>query len=156
MARRERASVAPAGRRADDGQVTLLVICFAVIVLLLIVVAVNAAKVFLAERDLAAAVDAASAAAAQAVAESAVYGGEPGASLPIDPAGASAAVGSYLDAAGLGEDFDDLRIVSVVTDGTTVTVTLAASVGMPFASVLPGGQHSYGISATASARSPFR
>jgi hypothetical protein len=158
MARGSPVAAAPPERPRppDDGQVTLLIVCFAVIVLLLIVVAVNASKVFLAERDLGAAADAASAAAAQAVAEAAVYEGPPGELLPIDPAGASAAVGSYLDAAKLAERFEGLRVVAVTTDGATVTVTLAASVAMPFGSVLPGGEHSYGISATASARSPLR
>ena len=143
-------------RPSDSGQVTILIIGFAVIVLLLIVVVVNASRVFLAQRDLAAAADAASAAAAQAVLESAVYTGSPGQALPLDPTGATAAARAYLVAADIAGEFDDLTLVSVTTDGVSVTVTLAANISMPFTAVLPGdGDRSYTITASATARSPF-
>jgi uncharacterized membrane protein len=144
-------------RTGDDrGQVTLLIIGFAVIVLLLIVVAINASRVFLAQRDLSAAADGASTAAAQSVSEQVVYGGEPGELLPIDAQAAAAAAANYLATAGIDDRFDDLALVSVTTDGTTVTVTLAARVHLPMSAVLPGdGDGSYTITSTASARSPF-
>lgn len=134
----------------------MLVIGFALIVLLLLVVVVSASRVYLTQRDLMAATDAAAASAAQAVSEPAVYGGEIGAELPVDPGGAQARVTEYVGAAGLPARFDGFTVVAVVVDGTAVSVTFAARAPMPFGAVLSSDwADGYPVSATATARSPF-
>jgi uncharacterized membrane protein len=140
----------------DQGQVTIAIIGFAMIVLLLFAVVVSGSRVFLGQRDLAAAADSAAASAAQAVSEPAVYGDVATLELPIDPAAAQAQVAEYVSLAGLADHFDDFTVVAVTVNGTSVTVTFAARAPMPFGGMLKdewdGG---YPITATATAHSPF-
>ena len=142
--------------RRDDGQVTVAVIGFAMIILLLFAVVVSGSRVFLGQRDLAAAADSAAASAAQAVSEPAVYGDLPGTDLPIDPTAARARVAEYVALAGLAMSFDDFAVVDVTVSGAAVSVTFAARAPMPYGGMLSedwdGG---YPIRATATAHSPF-
>jgi uncharacterized membrane protein len=142
--------------RRDEGQVTVAILGFAMIILLLLAVVVSGSRVFLGQRDLAAAADSAAASAAQAVSEPAVYGGVAGAELPIDPEAAQARVAEYVVLAGLVDHFDDFAVVAVTVTGTTVTVTFTARAPMPYGGLLndewDGG---YPITATATAHSPF-
>ena len=144
------------GARRDDGQVTIAVIGFAMIVLLLFAVVVSGSRVFLGQRDLAAAADSAAATAAQAVSEPAVYRDAPGAELPIDPAAAKARVAEYVALADLASHFDDFAVIAVTVRGATVSVTFSARAPMPYGGMLSaewdGG---YPITATATAHSPF-
>lgn len=142
--------------RRDDGQVTIVVIGFAMIVLLLFAVVVSGSRVFLGQRDLAAAADSAAASAAQAVSEPAVYGGDTGAELPIDPAAAQARVAEYVALAGLAGHFDDFSVVAVSVTGATVSVTFTARAPMPYGGMLSDEwEDGYPITATATAHSPF-
>ena len=142
--------------RRDDGQVTIAVIGFAMIVLLLFAVVVSGSRVFLGQRDLAAAADSAAASAAQAVSEPAVYGDVVGAELPIDPAAAQARVAEYVGLAGLTESFADFTVVAVSVSGATVSVTFTARAPMPFSGMLSAEwEGGYPIIATATAHSPF-
>jgi hypothetical protein len=112
--------------------------------------------VFLGQRDLAAAADAAAASAAQAVSESAVYAGGAGADLPLDPATAEQFVVDYVTTASLSSHFDDFALVDVSVVGTTVSVTFAARAPMPFGAALSDEwADGYPILATATAHSPF-
>lgn len=144
------------GATADHGSVSVLVIGFGLVVLLLLAVVVSSSRVYLAQRDLMAATDAAAASAAQAVSEPAVFGGEAGAELPIDPVGAQARVTEYVGAAGLMSRFDGFTVVAVVVEGTAVSVTFAARAPMPFGAMLSSEwADGYPVQATATARSPF-
>jgi uncharacterized membrane protein len=142
--------------RREEGQVTVAVLGFAMIVLLLFAVVVSGSRVFLGQRDLAAAADSAAASAAQAVSEPAVYGDAAGAELPIDPVAAQARVAEYVALAGLVDHFDDFAVVAVTVSGSTVSVTFTARAPMPYGGMLSkeweGG---YPITATATAHSPF-
>lgn len=133
-----------------------MIVGFAMIVLLLLAVVVSASRVYLSQRDLVAAADAAAASAAQAVSEAAVYGGHDGPELPIDPAAAERRVGEYVALAALPARFDGFAVVSVVVQGTSVTVTFAARAPMPFGAMLSSDWvDGYPVRATATARSPF-
>lgn len=134
----------------------MLAIGFALVVLLLLVVVVSASRVYLTQRDLMAATDAAAASAAQAVSEPVVFGGEVGVELPLDHGGAQARVGEYVGAAALPARFDEFTVVGVVVEGTAVTVTFAARAPVPFGAVLSSEwADGYPVRATATARSPF-
>jgi Flp pilus assembly protein TadG len=140
----------------DDGQVTVVLIGMAVIVLLLLAVVVSGSRVFLADRDLAAAADAAAASAAQAVSEPGIYAGEASTALPIDPAGARDRVAAYVAAAELPAHFDQFAVVDVSVSGATVSVTLAARAPMPYGELLRDEwADGYPITATATAQSPL-
>src|SRR4051794_41470556 len=79
-------------RRGDEGQLTLLIIGFVAIAAVLIVIGVDASKVFLAQRALSSAADAAALSASQAVDKVAIYagtGGGCGGLLPLDDAEAA-------------------------------------------------------------------
>src|SRR5690349_21769730 len=97
--------------REDDGQVMIVILGFAMIVFLLFAFVVSSSRVFLGQRDLAAAADSAAASAAQAVSESAVYGGGSGQDLPLDPIAAEQYVVDYVTVSGLPAHFDRFAIV---------------------------------------------
>jgi uncharacterized membrane protein len=143
-------------RRSDEGQVTLAIIGFAMVVLLLFAVVVSSSRVFLGQRDLAAAADSAAASAAQAVSEPAVYGDLAGPELPIDPGAARDRIAEYVALASLADHFADFVVVDVSVTGATVTVTFAARAPMPYGGMLSDEwEGGYPITATAIAHSPF-
>ena len=146
-------------RRRDDGQVVLLVIGFALIVITLIGVVVDASTAFLYRRALVAAVDGAVTAAVQAVDASAIYGDPDalaGGALPLDESGARIAVEDYLADQGLGTRFQDLTIrsVEVSADGRTITVILSATVDLPFTRLMSSRLQNVTITAAAAAHAP--
>lgn len=157
-----------ATRRGDDGQLLLLVLGCTLIVALLLTVVVDASRVFLAQRALSAAADAAALAGADAVDEAAFYdhsgdvtrGGVGGGRelVPLDDAAARQAVDGYVTAAGLPSRFDDLVVSTALgRGGTSVTVTCSARVRLPFVNVVSAGHaEGYLVGVTASARSPLR
>ena len=144
-------------RRDDDGQLLLLVLCYAVIAGLLVTVVVDLSKAYLYRRSLVAAADGAALAAANAPDLAEVYGGDgPGGHLPLSESGARAAVEQYVADAELAERFDGFDVVDVSSDGQTVTVTMWATVQMPFVNLLSAGYAAgYPVQATARARSPY-
>ena len=140
----------------DDGQLLLLVLVYAVIAGLLVTVVVNLSTAYLHRRSLVAAVDGAALSAANQPDLARVYEGG-SAALPLSDEGTTDAVTQYVDDAQLEERFDGFEVVDVATDGSTVTVTFAATVRMPMlnaitASVTGGG---YRFDATARATSPL-
>jgi uncharacterized membrane protein len=148
------ARVRPGG---DAGQLTVLIIGLAAILVLLVTVVVDASKAFLVRRALSGAADGAAVAAANAVDESAVYAGAAaGNALPLDPGAARDAALGYAAEAGLAGQFAGFAVVAVSTDGTTATVTLAATVPMPLVNHMsPAYADGVPIQVTASARSPL-
>lgn len=135
--------------RDDKGQISVLVVGFTAVVLLMIVVVTDISKVFLAERELDATADGAVLAAANGLA---IYR-EVKTNAEIDPEEARRLTAEYLDSVDAGNRFDGLDWSTVVT-GTTVTVTLAASVELPFEP--PGWQGNADIGADAAAVVPIR
>jgi len=147
-----------AARRCDgdDGQLLLLVLVYAVIAGVLVTVVVNLSTAYLHRRSLVAAVDGAALSAANQPDLARVYQGGSEA-LPLSDEGTAEAVAQYVADARLDERFGGFEVVDVSTDGSTVTVTFAATVHMPLlnaiASTVTGG--GYGFDATARARSPL-
>ena len=86
------------GRRpgGDDGTIVLLTIGFAVVLLVLIYTVVSASAVYLARRDLAAAVDGSALAAAQELDADAYYAGASSDDLPLDGTRIGRAVDEYV------------------------------------------------------------
>jgi hypothetical protein len=117
-------------RRGEDGQMTVLIIGFTIVILLMVVVVTDISKVFLVRRDLDATADGAVLAAANGLA--AVYA-QPGAggNAAIDPEQARRLTADYLDQIAAGNRFDDLDW-SVDVEGTTVTVQLTSTADLPF------------------------
>jgi uncharacterized membrane protein len=146
-------------RRAESGQLTPLVIGFAVIVLLAVTVVANASNAFLHRRSLSSWADGAAVTAAQQVAEQVVYSGHLGDALPIAEDQALTTVLDYAARNGLTERFEGFSVVLVdVNDATgAVTVELAARVPLLWANEVTAG-FTGGIPVTArtTAVSPLR
>ena len=123
----------------DEGSISLLVIGFTLIAAVLVVIGVDVSKVFLAQRALSSAADAAALSGAQAVDRAAIYRGDSHCSgLPLDADSATAAVDASLgDAAdGLHQTFVTLSAPDVQVAGDTVHVQLRGQVALPFGRVL--------------------
>lgn len=128
-------------RCSDDGQLTLLVIGYTTIAAVLIVVGVDVSKVFLAQRALSSAADAAALAAVQALDRPAIYSGRAGGCgdlLPIDPAAATDAVGASVldDLDALQHEFVTVGVPETDVAGGAVSVRLSGDVSVPFGGVL--------------------
>jgi uncharacterized membrane protein len=144
-------------RDADDGQLLLLVIGFAVIAALLVTVVVNASKVFLWERSLAAAADGAAVAAASAVDEPAVYEGTAAERLPLSAEAAKDRVSTYVAQAALMERFGPGFDYTVDVADDTVAVTFTAPVDLVFLNLVSAAYaDGYPLSVTANAQAPLR
>ena len=139
-------------RRGEDGQMTVLIIGFTVIILLMIVVVTDISKVFLVRRDLDSTADGAVLAAANGLA--AVYA-QPGAggNAAIDPDQAARLTADYLNEVAASNRFDGLDW-SVDVEGTTVTVRLTSIADLPFQP--PGFPGSADISSESAAIVPIR
>lgn len=134
----------------ERGQITLLVIGFAVILLCLVAVVVDASQVVLLRRTLTSVADGAALAAAQSLGEQAFYAGPASQALPIDPAAAHAAVVTHL----AGVDLQ-MRLLEVSVDGDRVTVALAADADLPLVGAVTSAFEGTTVTARASARSPI-
>ena len=140
---------------ADDGQLLLLVLAYAVIAALLVTVVVDLSKVYLYRRALVAAADGAALSAANEPDLASVYRGG-NRVLPLSESGARAAVRQYEADGVLDDRFDGFRIDEVATDGTVVRVRLEAVVLLPFATLLVSRwRGGYPVHATARAESPL-
>lgn len=139
--------------RRDDGSVLVLLLGLVVLSALLITVVIDVSALFVARRDLLAAVDGAALAGAQAVDEAAVYEGGVRGTLPLEPSRVQAAVQDYVQSAQLASSVDGLK-VEVHTDGTTVQVLMSGVVQLPVVnSVTPGAGGGVVVRASATARS---
>jgi hypothetical protein len=144
----------PRRRRGEQGQLTLLVIGFAAILLVLVAVVVDASQAVLLRRSLVSLADGAALSAVQAASERALYTDGPGATLPLDPAAAQAAVVDYLARSDAG--ITDLRLVQVAVGQGRVTVVLAAPADLPLTNTVTGQFHGTTVTARASATAPVR
>ncbi|MEX5306729.1 pilus assembly protein TadG-related protein [Kocuria sp. CPCC 205258] len=140
------------GEDRDDGQVTILVIGFAVVLLLLTIVVMAVTAVYVGERKLQVLADNAALAAADTfVALDPGEGGAPPATVLDDDAVAGAAA-AYLDTVRAWTDTPGLALAAPTgsPDGRTAEVTLSAVVHPPVVNLLvPDG---IPISATSDAR----
>lgn len=143
--------------RDDSGQTLLLILIYALVAAGLVGVVTDASVVFLRQRALAAAADAAALRAAQMVALPTAYSTGAGGVLPIDPASAESAVDRYLSITGAEQRFTDLR-AQVSVDGDRVTVRLRALAPLRFTGWVTGGRYAEGapLSVTAHAKAPLR
>ncbi|MHC5558171.1 pilus assembly protein TadG-related protein [Kocuria sp. U4B] len=133
----------------DDGQITILVIGFAVVALLLAVVVMGVTAVYVGERKLQLLADNAALAAADTFVEL-----RPGAppSTVLDDDAVTGAAAAYLDTVGAWADTPGLALGAPTgsPDGRTAEVTLHAVVHPPVVSLLvPDGVP---VSATSEAR----
>jgi Putative Flp pilus-assembly TadE/G-like len=127
-------------RRREGGQITLLIIGFAIIGLLLVTVIANASKAFLWRRSISAWADAAALAASQSVGEGQVYETGLTTTLPVSEQDAVAAVDAFVTENRLADRFPRLRREVAVdpTEGT-IEVTLATSMPLAFGNVISDG-----------------
>jgi uncharacterized membrane protein len=139
-------------RRQDDGQITLMIIGFVMIVVLAIGVVANASKAFVYRRSLSSWADGAAIAAAQSLAEDVVYAGETVEVLPISAVDARRVVDEYVIRNRLADRFDDLS-VAVGVDPAAATVTVEFGVRVPL--VLSGEAAGIPVSAAATATAPL-
>ena len=139
-------------RKGDEGQMTVLIVGFTVVILLMVVVVTDISKAFLVRRDLDATADGAVLAAANGLA--AVYA-QPGAGgkAVIDPDQARRLTADYLDDVAAGNRFDNLDW-SVDVEGTTVTVRLSSTADLPFQP--PGFPGTADVASEAAAIVPIR
>lgn len=144
------------GLAAETGQTLLLTVGLTLVGVLLVMLVVDVCRVLLADRALAAAADAAATAGASAIDADAAYrDGLGSGTLPLSPDAVTGEVATYVEVADLRRRFAGFNVPEASTDGTTVTVRLAARVELPFAVFLPD-RHAdgYPIEVTARARAP--
>ncbi len=145
----------PPERRGDEaGQLTLMIIGFALILTLAVAVVVNASNVFLQRRSLSSWADGAVVIAAQNLAYEELYSGVPLANLPIAEASARDAVADYVVENDLSGRFRGFRVTSVAVDPATGRITVALAASVPL--VLVDGLGSVPVTADATAVAPFR
>jgi Flp pilus assembly protein TadG len=117
--------------RNERGQLTVLIVGFAIVVLLLLAVVTDVSKAFLVRRDLAQLADGAALAGTRGVSGS-VISGSGAERLELDEARAEQEVAGYLESTA---DYTDLTW-TVAVQADEVTVHLEAVVGLPF--TVPG------------------
>lgn len=148
----------------DQGSIVVLVIGYAAIAMLLIAAGIDVSKVFLADRALSSAADAAALAAAEGVDTAAVYDGPHlrcGVLLPLDPVLADSLARRDIatESPDLERAIASLELPQTAVSESTVTVELRGDVRVPFGHLLQwlGVATSDGtlpVAGRASARSP--
>lgn len=122
-------------RVSDRGTVTVLVVGFIVVVALLAAVVVDASAAYLRRQSLMSLADGAVLAAADGVEGEQVYTAGLGAHAVVDPQAAQRYAADYLRTTGAAADHPGLSW-RVTTDGTVVTVRVAAPLDLP---ITPSG-----------------
>ena len=119
--------------RPDDGQVTLLVLVYALIAMSLVAVVVDATAVHLARTQLLDAADAAALDAADAVDEKAVYVGGLAGAVPLTTASVRDQATAYLSSYAVPSHLDDVGRGARTgrADGASATVELRGRVRLP-------------------------
>lgn len=114
----------------DDGQISLLVLVYALVATVLVLVVGAATQVHLAREQLLALADAAALDAADALDEPAYYaaGAWPGAGVPLTDASVGASASAYLAEVGAPAAMGGVSVTAGTPDGATAEVTLAARV----------------------------
>ena len=114
--------------RNEQGQITVMVVGFFIVIGLLAVVVINASAAFLQRQELNNAADGAALAAADGLRQETVYREGIGENAPLDPQRARQLVGSYLSSATSGVNSWTVSIVD-----NTVRVHLDRSIDLPLA-----------------------
>jgi len=138
--------------RADHGQVTAMLVLFAVCVLLAVIAVTDISASYLRRQATTSLADGAALAATEAAAASSVYSSPDDRYVAIDPAAAQAAVDTYLRDTGAYAAYPGLR-ASVVVDGFTVRVALTMPYELPVR--VPGVRAATTVHATGSAVLPI-
>jgi hypothetical protein len=125
----------------ERGSITVLIVGFTAIAMALIVVGIDVSKVFLAERALSSAADAAAVDAAQGVDTDRIYDGPDlrcGEALPLDPVRAAAMARESIEqrSPDLARAFKRLDPPDTTVVGRTVTVAMRGDVQVPFGRIL--------------------
>lgn len=125
----------------ERGSVAVLILGFTAIAMALIVAGIDVSKVFLAERALSSAADAAAVDAAQGVDTDRIYDGPDlrcGESLPLDSARAAAMARESIQerSPDLAQAFRRLDPPDTIVTGRTVTVAMRGEVQVPFGRIL--------------------
>ncbi|UPK76204.1 pilus assembly protein TadG-related protein [Nocardioidaceae bacterium SCSIO 66511] len=116
--------------RTDDGQVSVMIIGFFILVTLLIAVVVDTSAAYLRRTAMNNVADGAALAAADAVQGEQVYASGLGDEAPIDAAVAKSYVAGYLADSGTLADYPGIRW-RVEQDGDRITVRVAAPLALP-------------------------
>lgn len=129
------------GRDAEGGSITVLIIGYTAIAIGLLIAGIDASKVFLAQRALSSAADAAAVDAAQGVDTGRIYDGPDlrcGDALPLDPDRAATMARQSVEerSPDLTRAFEHLDPPQTSVAGTTVTVAMRGDVAVPFGHVL--------------------
>lgn len=133
-------------RRDQAGQVTVLIVGFAVVLLLMVAVVVDASAAYLRRQGLDSLADGAALAAADGVQGRQVYEGGLGERALIDPTVARAYVDDYLRAVGAARRYPGL---GYRVDATTDRVVVQVSAPLDLPLTPPGWERRPVISATA-------
>lgn len=116
--------------RPEDGQVTVLIIGFALVLLAAVGVTVDASAAYLQRESLATLADGAALAGADQLQGGAAYGGGLGERVPIDPQTARASVDAHLRAVGAHASHPGLS-AQVEVVGDRLVVRLSAPLDLP-------------------------
>ena len=127
--------------RAEDGSITVLVIGYVAIAAVLIAAGIDVSKVFLAQRALSSAADAAAVAAAEGVDTARIYDGPDlrcGVPLSLDPLVADTLARAHIadSSPDLDRAFTSIDQPRTTVTGSTVTVALRGRVRVPFGHLL--------------------
>ena len=150
-------------RRDDDGQTTLLILIYSVIVLAVALTGVSVTVVHLARHRLVALADGAALDAADALDQQRFYavvggaGPAPDRVVSLSRQSVRDSVAAYLSASPLAARIGDVRVVDPTTspDGSTAEVTLRTAVRLPLLSALGVGPAG-GVTVTVTGRARAR
>lgn len=127
------------GSASERGTISPLIIGMVAIVVLLIIAVSNVSRVFVYQRDIEAAADAAALAAANGIAVESVYSGGLGDNVELSQAAAETEVDAYMETTNAWGRLNlEGRNVVVHNDGTDVTVSFSGRIHLPFTQVLDG------------------
>lgn len=140
-------------RRAESGQITLMLVGFFVVLALLAAVVIDASAAYLRRQSLNSLADGAVLAAADGVQGEQVYTGGLGDLAQVDPEVAQRYVADYLTATGALSRYPGLTW-AVHSTGEVVTVRIAAPLRLPVSP--PGWEDATTITGEASAVVPVR
>jgi Flp pilus assembly protein TadG len=143
-----RSTVSGPAKRDERGQVTVMIVGFAFILMVLIAVVTDASAAYLQHSGLDTVADGAALTGADNLNEASIYEGGVGEEPPLDPDRATAAIEKYLQDTGAYSRYPGLHVRAVVK-GNQVTVHVTARLDLPLN--VPGVQDTATIGATGSA-----
>lgn len=136
----------------ERGQITAMLVVFAICLLLVIIAVTDVSASYLRREAAMSLADGAALAASDGAAAAGIYAGQRDRYVVIGQAAAEAAVDGYLRATGAYSRFPGLQ-VTVVAQGHTVTVSLAMPYALPVP--LPGVAATTTIHATGASQMPI-